>query len=151
MENGLSPVAASKEFKVPSRTLYDKAKKLGINMKKIKRNFSSSSSSNNNSSSAAFPYGIGGNVNGNIYRNLSENEYEEPDGTHTQQPSSSQNYVTDQPHESEPLDTNRSSPNPEFRSPTPEAVNENAVQDLSVKSRCDNGGIIISPIKRKLK
>lgn len=59
VRNGMSALQASRQFKVPSRTLYDKVKKLGITAgrpmnRTIKR------SPSNNGTSAAFPYGISG-------------------------------------------------------------------------------------------
>jgi hypothetical protein len=59
VRNGMSALQASRLYKVPSRTLYDKVKKLGITAgrpmnRTIKR------SPSNNGSPAAFPYGISG-------------------------------------------------------------------------------------------
>lgn len=59
VRNGMSALQASRQFKVPSRTLYDKVKKLGITAgrpmnRTIKR------SPSNNGSPAVFPYGISG-------------------------------------------------------------------------------------------
>ncbi|EZA54232.1 hypothetical protein DMN91_000581 [Ooceraea biroi] len=70
VKGGMSAVQAARKHGVPSRTLYDKVKKLGIT---TSRPFKRSAS--NGSSGACFPYGIGGNVNGGIYSGaLSENE-----------------------------------------------------------------------------
>lgn len=52
VRNGMSALQAARKFGVPSRTLYDKVKKLGIT---TSRPFRRSSSSNG---SAAFPYGL---------------------------------------------------------------------------------------------
>lgn len=59
VRNGMSALQASRLYKVPSRTLYDKVKKLGITAgrpmnRTIKR------SPSNSGSPAAFPYGISG-------------------------------------------------------------------------------------------
>lgn len=59
VRGGMSALQASRIYKVPSRTLYDKVKKLGITAgrpmnRTIKR------SPSNNGSPAAFPYGISG-------------------------------------------------------------------------------------------
>lgn len=59
VRGGMSALQASRQYKVPSRTLYDKVKKLGITASRpmnrtIKR------SPSNNGSPAAFPYGISG-------------------------------------------------------------------------------------------
>jgi len=74
----MSAVQAARKYGVPSRTLYDKVKKLGI---PTSRPFKRSAS--NGGSGACFPYGIGANVNGALYDNsassvnaLSENENE---------------------------------------------------------------------------
>lgn len=66
VRNGLSALQAARKYKVPSRTLYDKVKKLGIT---TSRPFKRGS----NGSSACFPYGISGT--GSPYRGqISENE-----------------------------------------------------------------------------
>ncbi|XP_043269449.1 transcriptional regulator Kaiso-like [Venturia canescens] len=67
VRHGMSALQAARKFGVPSRTLYDKVKKLGIT---TSRPFRRSS----NSSGACFPYGLGGNVNGSIYGTVSESE-----------------------------------------------------------------------------
>jgi helix-turn-helix, Psq domain len=62
VRNGMSALQASRKFGVPSRTLYDKVKKLGIttgtprNRSSMKREGREGAGP----SSAAFPYGIGG-------------------------------------------------------------------------------------------
>lgn len=71
----MSAVQAARKYGVPSRTLYDKVKKLGIQTSRpLKRPAS------NGGSGACFPYGIGANVNGAVYDGsanaLSENENE---------------------------------------------------------------------------
>ncbi|XP_012054208.1 PREDICTED: longitudinals lacking protein, isoforms H/M/V [Atta cephalotes] len=78
VRKGMSAVQAARKYGVPSRTLYDKVKKLGI---PTSRPFKRSAS--NGGSGACFPYGIGANVNGALYDNsassanaLSENENE---------------------------------------------------------------------------
>lgn len=64
VRNGMSALQASRKFGVPSRTLYDKVKKLGIttgtprNRSSMKRE--GREGAGPSSSSAAFPYGIGG-------------------------------------------------------------------------------------------
>lgn len=64
VRNGMSALQASRKFGVPSRTLYDKVKKLGITTgtprnRTIKRE-SGSSSIGCSSSNAPFPYGLSG-------------------------------------------------------------------------------------------
>lgn len=55
----MSALQASRQFKVPSRTLYDKVKKMGIvGARPMNRAIKRSPS--NNGSPAAFPYGISG-------------------------------------------------------------------------------------------
>lgn len=66
----MSAVQAARKHGVPSRTLYDKVKKLGIT---TSRPFKRTS----NGSSSCFPYSFVSNVNGGIYSGtLSENENE---------------------------------------------------------------------------
>lgn len=55
----MSALAAARIFKVPSRTLYDKVKKLGIAAARP-MNRAMKRSPSNNSSPASFPYGISG-------------------------------------------------------------------------------------------
>ncbi|XP_012269916.1 protein tramtrack, beta isoform-like isoform X2 [Athalia rosae] len=70
VRSGMSALQAARKYGVPSRTLYDKVKKLGIT---TSRPFKRGS----NGSGACFPYGIGGNANGSIYSGgLSESENE---------------------------------------------------------------------------
>ncbi|XP_071636903.1 uncharacterized protein [Temnothorax longispinosus] len=78
VKTGMSAVAAARRYGVPSRTLYDKVKKLGIPTSRPFRR-----STSNGGSTACFPYGIGANANGALYDNnrggvnaLSENENE---------------------------------------------------------------------------
>ncbi|XP_029177017.1 uncharacterized protein LOC114945094 [Nylanderia fulva] len=66
VRKGMSAVQAARRFSVPSRTLYDKVKKLGIPTSRPSKR-----SSISNGSAACFPYGIGGNVNGSIYNSNS--------------------------------------------------------------------------------
>ncbi|XP_011871404.1 PREDICTED: nucleus accumbens-associated protein 1-like [Vollenhovia emeryi] len=78
VKSGESAVQAAKKYGVPSRTLYDKVKKLGIPTSRpsMKR------STSNGGSTACFPYGVGANVNGALYdsrakdNTLFENENE---------------------------------------------------------------------------
>lgn len=60
----MSALQAARKFSVPSRTLYDKVKKLGITTSRPFRRSSTCTS-------ASFPNGIGCNVNGSIYANVS--------------------------------------------------------------------------------
>lgn len=53
VRNGMSALQAARKFGVPSRTLYDKVKKLGITTSRPFRR-------SNGSNGAAFPYGISG-------------------------------------------------------------------------------------------
>ncbi|XP_011303922.1 uncharacterized protein [Fopius arisanus] len=67
VENGECALAVATALGIPSRTLYDKVKKMGIRTQRnIKRHRSSSS--------GAFPHGIGGNRNGDIYRSMSDHD-----------------------------------------------------------------------------
>lgn len=65
VKNGMSALQASRMFGVPSRTLYDKCKKLGIT---TSRPFRRGSSSNG---SAAFPYGLTSTVS-KVYGGIEE-------------------------------------------------------------------------------
>lgn len=66
VKNGMSALQAARKYGVPSRTLYDKVKKMGIT---TSRPFKRGS----NGSTACFPYGLGGS--GSPYvGHLSENE-----------------------------------------------------------------------------
>ena len=59
VRNGMSALQAARKFGVPSRTLYDKVKKLGITTgRPMNRQMKNSPS--NGSSPAAFPYGLSG-------------------------------------------------------------------------------------------
>lgn len=66
VRNGMSALQAARKYKVPSRTLYDKVKKLGIT---TSRPFKRGS----NGSNACFPYGLSG-TNSPYGGHLSENE-----------------------------------------------------------------------------
>lgn len=129
VRSGMSALQAARKYGVPSRTLYDKVKKLGIT---TSRPFKRGS----NGSGACFPYGIGGNANGNIYSGaLSENENES--GSVIESPGSildaykSRDGLVDR----EMLDVSRTS------SPIVHSVkqqnNEDQVEDLSVSRKSD--------------
>lgn len=60
VKNGMSALQASRLYKVPSRTLYDKVKKLGITAGRPMNRQSIKRSPSNNGSPAVFPYGISG-------------------------------------------------------------------------------------------
>lgn len=72
VRNGMSALQAARKYGVPSRTLYDKVKKLGIT---TSRPFKRGS----NGSSACFPYGISGTSS--PYGHMSESE--DPAVSHT--------------------------------------------------------------------
>ncbi|KAL7023825.1 hypothetical protein ACKWTF_012797 [Chironomus riparius] len=57
VRNGMSALQASRKFGVPSRTLYDKVKKLGITTGTPRNRSTSKREPGPSSSSAAFPYG----------------------------------------------------------------------------------------------
>ncbi|KAL5287256.1 hypothetical protein ACFFRR_008274 [Megaselia abdita] len=59
VKNGMSALQAARKFGVPSRTLYDKVKKMGISSG-CQRNRTIKRPSSNNGSPASFPYGISG-------------------------------------------------------------------------------------------
>lgn len=60
VRNGMSALQAARQFKVPSRTLYDKVKKLGITAGRPMNRTIRRSPTSNNGSPAGFPFGISG-------------------------------------------------------------------------------------------
>lgn len=60
VKTGMSALQASRLFKVPSRTLYDKVKKMGIAGARPMNRSSIKRSPSNGGSPASFPYGISG-------------------------------------------------------------------------------------------
>lgn len=60
VKNGMSALQAARKFGVPSRTLYDKVKKMGISSGCQRNRTMKRSPSSNNGSPASFPYGISG-------------------------------------------------------------------------------------------
>lgn len=60
VKNGMSALQAARKFGVPSRTLYDKVKKMGISSGCQRNRTIKRSPSSNNGSPASFPYGISG-------------------------------------------------------------------------------------------
>lgn len=60
VRNGMSALQAARQFGVPSRTLYDKVKKLGIVTGRPMNRSSLKRSPSHGGSPAAFPYGLGG-------------------------------------------------------------------------------------------
>ncbi|CAK9826779.1 Protein tramtrack, beta isoform [Anthophora retusa] len=127
VRSGMSALQAARKYGVPSRTLYDKVKKLGIT---TSRPFKRGS----NGSGACFPYGIGGNANGNIYGGaLSENEN---DGSVIEGPESTlETYKSrDTPMDREMLDTTRCTSNPIVHS-VKQQSSEDQVEDLSMYCR----------------
>lgn len=60
VRNGMSALQASRKYGVPSRTLYDKVKKLGITTGRPMNRTMKRSNSNGGSPSAPFPYGLSG-------------------------------------------------------------------------------------------
>lgn len=60
VRSGMSALQAARQFKVPSRTLYDKVKKLGITAGRPMNRTIRRSPTSNNGSPAGFPFGISG-------------------------------------------------------------------------------------------
>lgn len=60
VKNGMSALQASRKYGVPSRTLYDKVKKMGITTGRPQMNRSVRRSPSNGGNSAPFPYGLSG-------------------------------------------------------------------------------------------
>ncbi|XP_015114251.1 protein bric-a-brac 2 [Diachasma alloeum] len=67
VENGECALAVATALGIPSRTLYDKVKKMGIRTQRTGKRHRSASS-------AHFPHGIGGNRNGDIYRSMTDHD-----------------------------------------------------------------------------
>ncbi|XP_012224751.1 longitudinals lacking protein, isoforms H/M/V-like [Linepithema humile] len=61
VQNGMSAVQAARKYNVPSRTLYDKVKKLGIQTSRPPKRMLGSNGAN------ATWYGVAGNANGGVY------------------------------------------------------------------------------------
>ncbi|KAK1123392.1 hypothetical protein K0M31_008102 [Melipona bicolor] len=130
VRSGMSALQAARKYGVPSRTLYDKVRKLGIT---TSRPFKRGS----NGSGACFPYGIGGNANGNIYSSaLSENENES--GSVIEGPGSTHDACKsrDAPVDREIVDVNRCTSSPTVHS-VKQPSNEDQVEDLSVSRKSD--------------
>lgn len=127
---GMSALQAARKYGVPSRTLYDKVKKLGIT---TSRPFKRGS----NGSGACFPYGIGGNANGSIYGGaLSENESESNAVMESPASILDTYKARDCPMDQETLDITRCSPSPVMHS-VKQQSNEDQVEDLSVSRKSD--------------
>ncbi|KZC08882.1 PREDICTED: broad-complex core protein isoforms 1/2/3/4/5-like [Dufourea novaeangliae] len=131
VRSGMSALQAARKYGVPSRTLYDKVKKLGIT---TSRPFKRGS----NGSGACFPYGIGGNVNGSIYGGtFSENENENSNAVIESPASILDTYkARDGFVEREMLDIARCTPSPVVHS-AKQQNNEDQVEDLSVSRKSD--------------
>lgn len=143
VRSGMSALQAARKYGVPSRTLYDKVRKLGIT---TSRPFKRGS----NGSGACFPYGIGGNANGNIYSGaLSENENEsgsviEGSGStldackSRDAPGSTLDACKsrDAPVDREIVDVSRCTSSPTVHS-VKQPSNEDQVEDLSVSRKSD--------------
>lgn len=157
VRNGMSALQASRQFHVPSRTLYDKVKKLGIaNTRSMRRS--------SNHSGASFPYGIGGNVNGSIYASMSDNDYDNKTGVF-ESPSAiiEQAYAKSRENSNDrdsAMEISRVTPTP---SPSPnrsiqsaghnqqEVDMEDQVEDLSMSSRKSDVRVIVSPVIKEEK
>lgn len=89
VRNGMSALQASRKYGVPSRTLYDKVKKLGITTGRPMNRTMKRSNSNGGSPSAPFPFGISGCATSTPY-SMNENHHNYPHG-HNQSQSSHHN------------------------------------------------------------
>ncbi|XP_014479551.1 PREDICTED: broad-complex core protein isoforms 1/2/3/4/5-like [Dinoponera quadriceps] len=139
VKSGISPVQAARTHGVPSRTLYDKVKKLGIS---TPRPFKRAP----NGSSTCYSYGIGGNAKGSIYSgSLTEidNESRDINSAGTQETSFETAKVKDASQDlgdsATPLDTAvpRCTPSPVIRCVKQELKVEDEVEDLSVNRKSD--------------
>ncbi|CAD6231456.1 GSCOCG00001417001-RA-CDS [Cotesia congregata] len=158
VRDGMSALQAARRFGVPSRTLYDKVKKMGIaNSRSMRR----SGNNNNNNSGASFPYGIGCNKNGRIYASHSENDYENNSGVSETpdtviEPSyekSRENSVDRESTMELSRVTPSSSPNQSVHSARlPEAEeDQDQVEDLSMSSKKSDIRVIVSPVIKEEK
>lgn len=89
VRNGMSALQASRKYGVPSRTLYDKVKKLGITTGRPMNRTMKRSNSNGGSPSAPFPYGLSGCGTSSPY-SVNENHHNYSHG-HNQSQSSHHN------------------------------------------------------------
>ncbi|XP_076235924.1 uncharacterized protein LOC143180229 [Calliopsis andreniformis] len=130
VRSGMSALQAARKYGVPSRTLYDKVKKLGIT---TSRPFKRSS----NGSGACFPYGIGGNANGSIYSGaFSENENENSNAVIESPASILDTYKERDGLDREMLDITRCTPSPVIHSAKQQS-SEDQVEDLSMSRKSD--------------
>ncbi|KAH0558184.1 uncharacterized protein LOC123271164 [Cotesia glomerata] len=157
VRDGMSALQAARRFGVPSRTLYDKVKKMGIaNSRSMRR-----SSSSNNNSGASFPYGIGCNKNGRIYASHSENDYENNSGV-----SETPDVVIEASYEKSrensvdresTMELSRVTPSPSpnqsvHSARLPEAdEDQDQVEDLSMSSKKSDIRVIVSPVIKEEK
>ncbi|XP_063992971.1 protein bric-a-brac 2-like [Diachasmimorpha longicaudata] len=146
VENGECALAVATALGIPSRTLYDKVKKMGIKTQRTGKRHRSSSTSG-----AHFPHGIGGNRNGDIYRSTRDHDdasmalLDMAQGHGRQLPETTEISLENvKTSPSPPLqeEAHQVSENSDANSP-PEDANENDVdaQDLSVQRT----NVIVSP------
>lgn len=145
VKTGMSAVQAARLYNVPSRTLYDKVKKLGIpTSRPLKR------STSNGDNAASFPFDIGSNVNGRIYSGstLSKNENESNVNFENLSTSMSSANTYDAAYKPASKDTSQdhdSMPDPARYSPVirctkqkqQQQQNDDEVEDLSVNRKSD--------------
>ncbi|XP_034952190.1 broad-complex core protein isoforms 1/2/3/4/5-like isoform X2 [Chelonus insularis] len=167
VKSGMSALQASRKYRVPSRTLYDKVKKLGITHSRgggVRRS--------TNHSGASFPYGIGGNVNGSIYAPITDNDNENRSGL-TESPASIIEAVFAKSRENlidhdTSMDASKRTPSPSQPHPNYDTQqqkeeqpqqqsqipasedNDNQVEDLSVNRKSDVR-VIVPPIIKEEK
>lgn len=102
VRNGMSALQASRKYGVPSRTLYDKVKKLGITTGRPMNRTMKRSNSNGGSPSAPFPYGLSGCGTSSPY-SVNDNHHNYSHG-HNQSQSSHHNDSGDRDIESRERD-----------------------------------------------
>lgn len=102
VKNGMSALQASRKYGVPSRTLYDKVKKLGITTGRPMNRTMKRCNSNGGSPSAPFPYGLSGCGTSSPY-SVNDNHPNYPHG-HNQSQSSLHNDSGDRDIESRDRD-----------------------------------------------
>ncbi|XP_028981984.1 broad-complex core protein isoforms 1/2/3/4/5-like [Diachasma alloeum] len=147
VQGGETALKASKAYGIPSRTLYDKVKKMGITTQRnIRRH--------RTSSGAHFPHGIGGNRNGSIYRSLSDHDTDNDYGRSMIEGSSAlldiaYGHGREQTEDQEAsLDNSRISTSPdEEQREEMKYDSEDHVQDLSINRR----NVIVPPSNPPIK
>lgn len=159
VRNGMSALQASRKFGVPSRTLYDKVKKLGITTgtprnRTIKRE-SSGSAVSGSGSNAPFPYGLSG-ANFGLYNqdaHLSHSADERPELENQPPPSLAHHPMFDTAFIQQALAAAVNGINSNQHRPLDASVVRSSSPNVLIRyihnSRNQNGEETATPIKRE--